>query len=493
MSIVGSGLLARDMAASLGHPSLSAWFGSIVNIMTLATILPVSQSSDYWGRKPFILTSNAFGFVGFLIVARSNNIATGLAGFVLGSDCFGCQALCYAIPSEVLNRKYRGFGQASVNISGGLAALTGSLIGGALTKSDTEGWRTYWYICAAMFALGAVGVFFGYNPPPREKQTLFSTTQKLGKMDWTGILLIATGTVLFAMSLQWSGNPYTWSDGHVLGPFVSGIFLLLIFVGWEWKGTKEGILHHSLFKHRNFPLATTLTFLEGLSFFTLNTFFVPELITVGHFASTTASYPFVVNFAAAIAIAPCVGAYITWAKQVREPLALGFFLLTTFCVLMSFFHNGLSIASAYGYAIVGGAGFGCILTSALTAAQMATPRDQISLSSGLPTAARSLGAAVGIAINNAIFNNSFGEKLPQMVAAAVVPLGFDSKDLGALISALTSQSQAAMAKVPGITPQITAAAVQALTEAYRVSYRGLWIAAGCFAGVAVIGKFEPVR
>ncbi|EOA83034.1 uncharacterized protein SETTUDRAFT_156682 [Exserohilum turcica Et28A] len=486
MSVVGSGVLARDMATSLGAPSLSAWFGAIITILTLATILPTSQASDYWGRKPFILASCVFGVIGFIVVSRSKNIATCLAGFTLGGMAFACQALCYAIPSEVLHRKHRGYGQASVNISAGLGGLVGIIIGGAFTRSGGESWRNYWYICFALYVLGFVGVFFGYNPPPRELEVTLSTSQKLRKMDWIGSFLIAVGLILFVIGLQWSRNPYPWNNGHVLGPFITGICLLIVFGIWEWKGTNEGILHHSLFKDRNLPVSTLLIFIEGVAFFTVNNFFVFELIIVGHVGAFPAVFRFAVLFAASIVTAFLTGAYITWSKRVREPLIFGFLLLTTFPIVMVFYRENLPAANAYGYAIIYGSGLGLILTATIVAAQMSSPADQISLSSGLPTAARSLGGAVGVAINNAIYNNSLQSKMPRFIAEAVLPLGFNPKDLPALIGALASQNPAAVAAVPGSTPAIIGAASHAVSEAYRLSFRDLWIAAACFGGFAVL-------
>ncbi|USP80406.1 hypothetical protein yc1106_07680 [Curvularia clavata] len=313
------------------------------------------------------------------------------------------------------------------------------------------------------------------------------STQKFAKIDWIGSVMIAIGIVLFVVGLQWSGNPYSWSNGHVLGPFITGLCLLFLFAFWEWKGINEGILHHSLFRHRNLPVSIALVFVEGAAFWTINNFFVFELVMVSHVGSFPAIFRFAVLFATSIVTAILAGVYITWSKRVREPLVCGFLLLTIFPIVMVFYRGNLPVADAYGYAVIGGSALGVILTASLVAAQMSTPADQISLSSGLPTAARSLGGAVGLAVNNAIFNNTLDQKMPHMIAEAVLPLGLDPKYLSTLIGALVSQNQAAVDALPAITPAIIDAAVQAFTEAYRLTFRNLWIASACFAGVGVIG------
>jgi hypothetical protein len=59
----------------------------------------------------------------------------------------------------------------------------------------------------------------------------------------------------------------------VLGPVLGGAVLLMIFVVYEWRFKKDGILHHAVFtRHRNFPLALFCVFVEGLIFFTANAF-----------------------------------------------------------------------------------------------------------------------------------------------------------------------------------------------------------------------------
>jgi len=486
LAIVGSGSLGRAMATSLGSSTLSGWFGAIITIVNVSTMLQLSKASDFWGRKWFLLIGNALGVVGFIIASRAHNIATSLAGFVIGSLALSLQPLCYTIPSEVLPRKYRGYGQAASNIFGGAGATVGVLIGGALTRSNTESWRIYWYIVAGIFAIAFLCILFGYNPPPRELQSTMSTMQKLGSMDWFGSLTFAGSLILIVIALQWAYNPYPWASAHVLAPLIVGLCLLLAFGLWEWKGTSEGILHHRLFQHRNFALASTLFFAEGLSFFTVNNYFAFEVSVVTHIDSFGAGLRFVVLFIASIVVAFATGAYITIKKQVREVVLTGFLFLTIFCILMVYYKESFPVGNAYGYAVIGGVGLGIILTSALVAAQMGTPADMISLGTALPLTTRSLGGAVGIAINNAIFNNTIGKQLPKKIAEAVLPLGFDPKYLGELIGALSAQNQAAVGKIPGITPQMIGAAVNGLTEAYRLSFKNLWIAASCFAATGVI-------
>jgi hypothetical protein len=62
--------------------------------------------------------------------------------------------------------------------------------------------------------------------------------------------------------------------------------------------------------------------------------------------------------------------------------------------------------------------------------------------------------------------------------------------LGTFIDALSSNNQTALAMVPGVTPQIIGAGVNGLQQAYLMSFRYVWVAAGAFSVVAGIGKFS---
>lgn len=126
----------------------------------------------------------------------------------------------------------------------------------------------------------------------------------------------------------------------------------------------------------------------------------------------------------------------------------------------------------------------------MVAAQFATPPDMIAEASALILAIRSLGGAIGLAINNAIFTSTLGTQLPSRIAKAALPLGLPPRSLGLLIQALAADDKPALAQIPGITPRIIGAAANALVEAYTVSFRYCWVASACFIAVAVIGKYR---
>lgn len=129
----------------------------------------------------------------------------------------------------------------------------------------------------------------------------------------------------------------------------------------------------------------------------------------------------------------------------------------------------------WGLAVILGWGLGTVLTSLVTAAQFGTPPELISLSVGALLCVRTFGASISLPINNAIFNSQIQKHLGPGIAAAVLPLGLSPDVLGRFIEALSANNQAALAGIPGVTPEIIQAGVHALQAAYVSSFRIMWI------------------
>lgn len=488
IAVVGAGFLAQPITELFNESSLSIWPSSIITIFTTVLTPPVSQAADYWGRKWFLVLLMLCGFAGSLIIGRATSMAMVIGGFCVLGMSYGSQSLLFAVVSEVLPRKHRPTAQATVNLTAGLGAVAGLLMGGALLRyNNLENYRVYWYVVAGIFMASSVLCICCYNPPPREAQIALSTREKLRRLDWIGIGTFTPGLTLFCVGLAWSQNPYTWFDAHILAPFIIGVVLLLAFILYEWRWKSDGMLHHGLFKRRNFPISLGIAFAEGLSFFTCNNYYPFEtgLLTGG--SLWTVALHFTIVFFASVAFAPVAGLWSSARKVVRSPLFLGVSCLVIFNILMATITPNTNLAVLWGYPVFAGLGLGMILPIVMVAAQMDTPSELISITSGLMTSIRSFGASIGLAINNAIIHNSLSKNLAPKIAEAVLPLGFPQASLPALIGALSSGSATAVEHVPGVTPAIGMAGLAAYKEAYSIAFRNAWITAACFVFVAAIG------
>ena len=79
-----------------------------------------------------------------------------------------------------------------------------------------------------------------YHPPTFEmlhsKRTL---KQILKTLDLMGLVLAASGLILFLLGVSWGGQAYPWKSGQVLGTILGGAALVVSFAIY-------GIIHYLL-------------------------------------------------------------------------------------------------------------------------------------------------------------------------------------------------------------------------------------------------------
>ncbi|KAF9776784.1 hypothetical protein IL306_004980 [Fusarium sp. DS 682] len=489
-NVVGSGALTRDIAATVGGSNDSVWYSQVIAISTAVLGIPASQAADLWGRKTILVFLTGCGFIGSLIIAKASSSGTVIAGFGVSGISYGAQPLLHAISSEVVARKYRPWAQGSINVAASLGAIVGLVIGGVLTRNEHHvGFRDYWYMVAGIYAAATVACQFLYNPPPRALELVFSLSEKLRKLDWIGYGFLAPALVLFCMSLAWSGNPYSWTDAHVLATFLIGIFLGLALVGYETWIKNNGMFHHRLFHDRNFALALGCIFAEGMAFHCGNNYFAFEVSVLFETDSLVIGGQYSMAFLALGISAIVSGIWCSMHKALRFPIILSFGFKILFMILMATVSKSTPQVLLWIYPIFLGLGLGVCMPALITVAHFATPRELVAITSGLMISIRSLGGSIGLAVFNAIFSHGLSSNLGPKIAHAVLPLGFPEKELPLLIPALANNDKVALKKIHGISTDIIEAGVGGLLEAYRVSFRGVWLTTASLCLVASIAGF----
>lgn len=70
----------------------------------------------------------------------------------------------------------------------------------------------------------------------------------------------------------------------------------------------------------------------------------------------------------------------------------------------------------------------------------------------------------------------------------MLPLGLSPKLLPAFIGALAGGDTAALAQLPGVTPEIIGAGVGGLKQAYLSTFKIIWITGAALSAVAALRK-----
>lgn len=489
LAIVGAGILAQPIGKLFDAPSETVWFGAAINILNASLGPPASQAADYWGRRWLLIGFAVCGCVGAIIISRAQNMGTAIAGFAVMSMASGGLSLMHAVVSEVLPRKIRPTAQATINTTAGVGAVAGLLTGGALVKDgNLENYRTYWYIIAGVYICAVLGIFAGYNPPKRHLEVSLTMREKIHSLDSVGYLLLPPGLVLASVALSWYRNPYAFANVRILTTFIIGVTMLILFAFYEWRFKKDGMFHHGLFSHRNYLISLIGIFTEGAAVFAANTYFSFEVSLFKDPNTFMVGFNYSILFIGTIFFSPMSGFWSSKMKSLRAPAMVGFLGFLVFNILMATSSQHTSRAAFWAYPILAGIGLGVLLPTLVVIAQLSTPRDLISIASGLLISTRAFGGTIGLAIYNAIFNSTLSSNIPTKIASVVLPLGLPSTSLGALISALTANDEEALANVPGITPQMIPVAGAALMDAYSVAFRNIWITAAGFSAFALICK-----
>ncbi|KAK6073549.1 siderophore iron transporter [Seiridium cupressi] len=448
VTLVGVGAQGQAIAGHFNGSTSVVWVSVPITILTVVLGPVISQAADYWGRKWFLVSLTMSGAVGSVLVGRATTMKMLIVGFTIVGVAFGAQPLLHTVTSEVLPRRWRAWGQAIDMTSHCLGAIFGLLVGGALNRANdptSDGFRRYFLINMAWYAIAAILCAIVYNPPPLERQKQFTTAEKLAKLDWIGYLLLATGLVLFSVGLSYSKNPYEWTDPRLC----------------------------------HFRLAC-----EGVAFFGANTYFAFQLSVLYETDALIVGVRYSIMLIAACVGALATGWYCATFRRVRWVTVAAFMIFLVFFICMATSNTGSSNAVWF-YPVLLGTALGMTLTTLVTAAQLSTPPDYISVASGLIISVRSLGGTVALAIYNALFTDEM-KHLGEKIAEAVIPDGLSPDALGDFIAALSGRNETALESIPGVTPQIISAGAQAILDTYVQAFRHVWITAACFVALAAI-------
>jgi hypothetical protein len=171
------------------------------------------------------------------------------------------------------------------------------------------------------------------------------------------------------------------------------------------------------------------------------------------------------------------------AKSVRWPLLVAFILWTAGLVGQSTLQPG-QFSTALGTIALVGIGLAGPLILIVAGVQLSIPPLLMATGSAAVVCMRAFGATIFTAIYDAAVNGRLNRFIPTYIANAVLPLGLSPSSLGPFIGALSTQDFATLEALPGVTPRIIAAGVQALQQAFTDAIRIVFIVAAALGVLA---------
>lgn len=448
----------------------AAWIASSVTIVLTVLQCILGDLSDLLGRRQFLLAGCVVGTVGITIGSRATSLKMVIGGQVLNAVGTSCGWLCVPLLQEMVPKIHRPTVTAVsvffISLTGMIAPISeGAFIlrgyGGTL-----DGWRIGLYIGTGLYALSFILTLIFYHPKQRDTLKGLTVRQKLLKIDWIGIFLLAGSLTTFLVGISFGDNPYPWKSGQVLGTLLTGAVGILAFCLWEWKGTREGIVPHALFKHRNFPLALLIRWAVGAAIFGAQAW--GPVITN---AVITKNGLLVAVWQLPLTVAVILGGFASgWAigrwKECK-PMAI-------LALLFEIAGGGLTglISPHMNFAVycfsIGFIGFATGMENVAlnTIASICTPNEMIATAVMLVNAMNTFGGAIALTIFSAIYKSRAISEIPAQITKEVLAAGFPAASLPQLFEAISTQNVTLIQHVPGATPLV----LQAVDEGTKQGY-----------------------
>ena len=370
-------------------------------LLTSTVVGPVyGKFGDIHGRKIVLQAAIVLFLAGSALCGLSQNMVELILFRALqGIGGGGLIVTIIAVISDLIPPRERARYQGFFGAAFGLATIVGPLLGGFFV--DHLSWRWIFYINLPTGLL-ALFVIAAALPAP--------ITRRRHEIDYPGAILLSvalTATILFT---SLGGITLAWSSPITLGLVGLSIIGAAAFVMVEWHA-REPLLPMSLFRNRNFVVASSVGLIVGLSLFGAVTF-LPIYLQVAQGISPSLSGLMLMPMMVGMLITSISSGRIIsrWGRYKLFPVA-GTGIMTLGLVMLS----GLSLDSSRWQASVDamwlGLGMGMVMQVLILAVQNSVEHRYLGVATSGTTLFRSVGGALGVALFGAIFATGLQTRL----------------------------------------------------------------------------------
>ena len=380
-TVVGTAM--PTVIATLGGLAHYSWVFSAYLLTSTASVPIWGRLSDLHGHRRLYIT----GIVVFLIGSALSGAARSMTELIVFRAIQGLGAgaiipLSMTIVGELYTLDERPRTQALFSGVWGVASVAGPLVGGWIT--DALSWRWVFYLNLPFGLLSLAIIALAY--PPRSHAAT-------ARVDWAGAALLFGGVTSLLLALG--------GDAAALAAWAApAVVLLGAFVVVE-RRTSAPILPLELFRHRVVSHTLIVVFMTGMAMFGAIAFVPLFVQAVMGGTATEAGQALTPLFLGWVATS-VAGAKLTVLVGYRRVAITGGVLLTAAFVGLALMTAQSSSASLYAVVLVLGSGMGFSMLSLLLAVQFGVERSQLGLATSLNQFARSVGAAIGVAVMGAL-------------------------------------------------------------------------------------------
>lgn len=246
--------MSGNLGATLEDTSWVITAYAIANVI----IIPITSFlSNKLGRRNYYIGSIiAFTFFSFMCGQASNIWMLVIFRFLQGMGGGALLSVSQVIVFELFPKEKQNVASALFGIGVFVGPTIGPTLGGYIT--EFYDWPWIFYINVPI-GITAAAICYALLKEPAIKGTA-------GKIDWTGIILLAIGIGSLQTVLE-RGETDDWFEaGYIVFLSVTAFFGLLLFIWWELT-TPAPVVNLRVLKSRNLSLAAILTFVSGVGLF----------------------------------------------------------------------------------------------------------------------------------------------------------------------------------------------------------------------------------
>ncbi|MFF3672928.1 MFS transporter [Streptomyces sp. NPDC002120] len=407
-------LLIPQLAASELHPDPGEllWSVDAYVIVFAALLIPAGALGDRYGRKGALLAGLGLFALGGAASALAQDPAVLIAGRgVCGAGAALIMPATMSVLVHLTPPERRGRALATWTLSAGLGGLAGNVGGGLAGEYLT--WRALFWAVVPLGALLALAVARAVTRTP---------SQPTAAVDPLGAALLAAALLAVVYGII-EGPAYGWASVQVLAAFGLGAVLLAAFTGHALRAARP-LLDPRIFGSRRLRAGTLGI---GTAFFGLFALFFVNAQYLQYakgFSPAQTGFA-IVPLTVGMALVPRFGARLQERIGPRLPVGAGLGLIGAGLLLVSTADAGTPYALYALYLLVLSVGTGLAAPSLTLTVVAELPSHQAGLGSGLNTAAREIGAALGVAVVGTVLASRFhgNPQDPAQVAAFTDAMG----------------------------------------------------------------------
>ncbi|MFD3508478.1 DHA2 family efflux MFS transporter permease subunit [Nocardia sp. NPDC058666] len=421
-------VILAPIVDDLGITSIQAqWIQESYAIVFAALLLLAGRLSDLYGaRKLFLIGLVVFGATSLLAAMAPSGGLLIVARFLQGVGGAMILPTSLALVNAAFTGKARGQAFAIWGSTIGAAAAVGPLLGGWLADFSWR-WAFGINIPAVAVIMAAVLIY------------LPSAPKNVGRVDWLGAVLSAVGLGLLAFAMI-EGRHYGWlmvtqplgigefvwrsGPSPVLMAFIGAVVVLVLF--WRrqamlGRAGGEPLVDVRLFSIDSFRKGNVVTLIVGLGEFGIIAvlpLWLQFALDYTALQAGLALVPLAIGSFVASGASFSLTASVSALGQVRIGLLLeaaGLALLGLFAAADT---SWWAIAAAL---FVYGIGVGFATAQVTNVVLADVPTDSAGQGSGIQSAARELGSALGIAVLTTLYFSTLGTDLHHRLTDTGLP------------------------------------------------------------------------